>query len=86
MNQPINPSREYFNLDDNRASSFNRAMQSNFDPKAYPQSLVTRSNPNGRMVVPLRQDISGMGYRHLDPSGPLPRNLYVVDLPLDLTE
>ncbi|WWC92641.1 uncharacterized protein L201_007600 [Kwoniella dendrophila CBS 6074] len=34
----------------------------------------------------LRPDISGLGYRHIDPQGPLPRNLYVMGLPLDLTQ
>jgi hypothetical protein len=33
-----------------------------------------------------RSDHGGLGYRHLDPSGPLPRNLYVMGLPLDLTQ
>jgi hypothetical protein len=32
------------------------------------------------------QSHGGLGYRHLDPSGPLPRNLYVMGLPLDLTQ
>ncbi|WWC73845.1 uncharacterized protein I206_107817 [Kwoniella pini CBS 10737] len=34
----------------------------------------------------LRSDVSGLGYRHIDPQGPLPRNLYVMGLPLDLTQ
>ncbi|WVQ66209.1 uncharacterized protein L199_004388 [Kwoniella botswanensis] len=34
----------------------------------------------------LRLDSSGLGYRHIDPQGPLPRNLYVMGLPLDLTQ
>ncbi|WWC66036.1 uncharacterized protein I303_108658 [Kwoniella dejecticola CBS 10117] len=34
----------------------------------------------------LRTDTSGLGYRHIDPQGPLPRNLYVMGLPLDLTQ
>ncbi|ADV21458.1 hypothetical protein CNBI0300 [Cryptococcus gattii WM276] len=29
---------------------------------------------------------SGLGYRHVDPQGPLPRNLYVMGLPLDMTQ
>lgn len=33
-----------------------------------------------------RADSGGLGYRHVDPSGPLPRNLYVMGLPLDLTQ
>ncbi|OCF73367.1 hypothetical protein I204_06599 [Kwoniella mangroviensis CBS 8886] len=34
----------------------------------------------------LRLEGSGLGYRHIDPQGPLPRNLYVMGLPLDLTQ
>ncbi|WVF68344.1 hypothetical protein IAT40_003109 [Kwoniella sp. CBS 6097] len=34
----------------------------------------------------IRPDISGMGFRHVDPHGPLPRNLYVMGLPLDLSQ
>jgi hypothetical protein len=33
-----------------------------------------------------RLDHGGLGYRHVDPSGPLPRNLYIMGLPLDLTQ
>ncbi|OXG29559.1 hypothetical protein C367_02005 [Cryptococcus neoformans Ze90-1] len=32
------------------------------------------------------RDNSGLGYRHVDPQGPLPRNLYVMGLPLDMTQ
>ncbi|WRT69856.1 uncharacterized protein IL334_006847 [Kwoniella shivajii] len=34
----------------------------------------------------MRSDLVGLGYRHIDPAGPLPRNLYVMGLPLDLTQ
>ncbi|WVW87091.1 hypothetical protein I302_109148 [Kwoniella bestiolae CBS 10118] len=34
----------------------------------------------------LRPEVTGLGYRHIDPQGPLPRNLYVMGLPLDLTQ
>lgn len=32
------------------------------------------------------RDNSDLGYRHVDPQGPLPRNLYVMGLPLDMTQ
>ncbi|WVQ95897.1 hypothetical protein IAU59_002996 [Kwoniella sp. CBS 9459] len=34
----------------------------------------------------IRPDLSGMGYKHFDPQSPLPRNLYVMGLPLDLSQ
>ncbi|WVR07928.1 hypothetical protein IAU60_004971 [Kwoniella sp. DSM 27419] len=33
-----------------------------------------------------RSDLPGLSYRHIDPQGPLPRNLYIMGLPLDLTQ
>ncbi|KAE8538365.1 hypothetical protein D1P53_004718 [Cryptococcus gattii VGV] len=33
-----------------------------------------------------QRDNSGLGYRRVDPQGPLPRNLYVMGLPLDMTQ
>ncbi|ODN87687.1 hypothetical protein L198_06911 [Cryptococcus wingfieldii CBS 7118] len=32
------------------------------------------------------RDNVGLGFRHVDPQGPLPRNLYVMGLPLDMTQ
>lgn len=47
------------------------------------QSSSTTTMYNNRQITgPSRQE----GYRHLDPSGSSPRNLYIVDLPLDMTE
>lgn len=33
-----------------------------------------------------QRDNSGLGYRHVGPQGSLPRNLYVMGLPLDMTQ
>lgn len=33
-----------------------------------------------------QRDNSGLGYRHVDLQGPLPRNVYVMGLPLDMTQ
>ncbi|WVQ75740.1 hypothetical protein IAR50_005371 [Cryptococcus sp. DSM 104548] len=32
------------------------------------------------------RDNAGLGFRHVDPQGPLPRNLYIMGLPLDMTQ
>ncbi|WWD20461.1 hypothetical protein CI109_104937 [Kwoniella shandongensis] len=50
--------------------------------------LEIRAPPTPQSLPPgVRPDLSaGLGYRHIDPQGPLPRNLYVMGLPLDLTQ
>jgi hypothetical protein len=49
-------------------------------PLAVPAGL------SGYLSTPLRHDTPGMDSRYAQSSGLLPRNLYIVDLPLDMTE
>ena len=42
-----------------------------------PQSLASRG--------PRPEELT-LGYRHMDPQGPLPRNLYTMGLPLDMAQ
>jgi len=53
---------------------------------AHVRYRTASSNSSFGPITSPRLDHGGLGYRHLDPSGPLPRNLYIMGLPLDLTQ
>ncbi|KAK8849832.1 hypothetical protein IAR55_005168 [Kwoniella newhampshirensis] len=56
------------------------------DSGAQESSIGLRAPSTPSLTRGIRPDLSGLGYRHIDPQGPLPRNLYVMGLPLDLTQ
>ncbi|ODN79299.1 hypothetical protein L202_03311 [Cryptococcus amylolentus CBS 6039] len=64
-------------------------------PASAPFTLTTSLEPfAGSLANPAStamgardpRDNVGLGFRHVDPQGPLPRNLYVMGLPLDMTQ
>lgn len=44
------------------------------------------ATPPSLFIPGVRPHPTSVGYRHMDPQGPLPRNLYVIGLPLDMTQ
>ncbi|KAK4684163.1 hypothetical protein P7C73_g6036, partial [Tremellales sp. Uapishka_1] len=65
-----------------RAPSFTPTPLLTPPPTSPPPLSMPATAPSRGM----RPALQNLGFRHLDPQGPLPRNLYIMGLPLDLTQ